>query len=74
MSSIKHWGETHQSEEEIIPDVTAEIERSMSKSCLDQFVGEETTSGEIVDHVTYITLKLIENFINKLLDCSIWIR
>lgn len=51
MGPIKHWGEIPQADVEMIPDVTAEIQLAMSKSCLDQFVGEDTVNDEKIDHV-----------------------
>lgn len=38
MSSIKYWGEIEKkTKDTYIPDVTADIERSMSKFCLAEF-------------------------------------
>lgn len=51
MSTTNYWGEIPQPDAEMIPDVSADIERSMSKSCLDQFDSEEKIAGEKVDHI-----------------------
>lgn len=51
MTSRKYWGEISQPDQEMIPDVSAEIELAMQKSCLDEFFGEEKEECEKFDQV-----------------------
>lgn len=74
MGSVKHWGEIPEADVEMITDVTADIERSMNKFCLDQYDQGEKQEDEIMDHVSYAHTKQKGIAKTKILDCSQWIR
>nr|CAI5840572.1 unnamed protein product [Callosobruchus analis] len=45
----KHWGEIEDSENDVIPDITADIQRSMDACCLDEF--EDDCEKEHIEHI-----------------------
>lgn len=54
MERTKYWGEIPQTHVEPISDVTADIERSMSKFCLVEFDEEKKDDAEKVDQIMYV--------------------
>lgn len=55
MGPPKHWGEIDQpDEDEMIPDVTGDIDRAMCSTCLDEIFGVQETEQEPPEKTEHI--------------------